>query len=87
MLGRSPVGYLREIRRNVVGGGGVTQIDAADPSWASATITGIRYAVIYKSGGGNPLLWLIDFGADQMVTNGTFSVVLPSLGIETFSRP
>lgn len=71
-------------------GRGVTQLDAADPSWASATISGIRYAVIYKdtgTGSTSPLLWLIDFGADQQVTNGTFSIVLAALGIETFSTP
>jgi hypothetical protein len=71
-------------------GRGVTQLDAADPSWASATISGIRYAVISKSTGTastSPLLWLIDFGADQSVTSGTFTIVLATLGIETFSTP
>jgi hypothetical protein len=71
-------------------GRGVTQLDAADPSWASATISGIRYAVIYKdtgTAGTSPLLWLIDFGADQSVTSGTFTIVLAALGIETFSTP
>ncbi len=71
-------------------GRGVLQIDAADPSWSSATISGIRYAVIYKStgtGSTSPLLWLIDFGADQAVTNGTFTVQLAALGIEVFSTP
>jgi hypothetical protein len=71
-------------------GRAVTQLDAADPSWASATISGIRYAVISKSTGTastSPLLWLIDFGADQSVTSGTFTIVLATLGIETFSTP
>jgi hypothetical protein len=71
-------------------GRGVTQLDAADPSWASATISGIRYAVLYKdtgTAGTSPLLWLIDFGADQSVTSGTFTIVLAALGIETFSTP
>jgi hypothetical protein len=71
-------------------GRGVTQLDSADPSWASATISGIRYAVIYKDTGTastSPLLWLIDFGADQSVTSGTFTIVLAALGIETFSTP
>jgi hypothetical protein len=71
-------------------GRGVTQLDSADPSWASATISGIRYAVIYKdtgTAGTSPLLWLIDFGADQSVTSGTFTIVLAALGIETFSTP
>ncbi|MEO8484164.1 MAG: hypothetical protein ABI634_18275 [Acidobacteriota bacterium] len=71
-------------------GRGLTQLDAADPSWTSATISGIRYAVIYKStgtGSTSPLLWLIDFGADQAVTSGTFTAVFAALGIETFSTP
>lgn len=71
-------------------GRGVTQLDAADPSWSSATISGIRYLVIYKDTGTastSPLLWLIDFGADQAVTSGTFTAVLAALGIETFSTP
>lgn len=68
-------------------GRGYTSMDAADPSWASATISGIRYAAIYKSGSGNPLLWLIDFGADQAVTSGTFTIVLAALGLETFATP
>jgi hypothetical protein len=68
-------------------GRGYTSIDAADPSWTSATISGIRYMAIYKSGGGNPLLWLVDFGADQAVTSGTFTAVLAALGIETFATP
>lgn len=71
-------------------GRGLTQIDAADPQWTTATISGIRYAVIAKDTGTastSPLLWLIDFGADQAVTSGTFTVVLATLGIETFSTP
>lgn len=71
-------------------GRGITQLDAADPSWASATISGIRYMVIYKStgtGSTSPLLWLIDFGADQAVTSGTFTAVLATLGLEVFSTP
>jgi hypothetical protein len=71
-------------------GRGVTQIDAADPSWSSATISGIRYMVIRKDTGTastSPLLWLIDFGADQSVTSGTFTAVLAALGLEVFSTP
>jgi hypothetical protein len=72
-------------------GRGITQIDAADPSWGSgATISGIRYMAIYKStgtGSTSPLLWLVDFGSDQAVTSGTFTAVLAALGIEVFSTP
>jgi hypothetical protein len=71
-------------------GRAVTQLDAADPSWSSATISGIRYGVIYKDTGTDstsPLLWLIDFASDQAVTSGTFTIVLAALGLETFSTP
>lgn len=70
-------------------GRGVTQIDAADPSWGSgATISGIRYGVIYKSGGGNPLIALVDFSdGPYSVSNGTFTAQLHALGIYVFATP
>lgn len=45
-----------------------------DPSWTSATLSGIRYAVIYRNGGTNPLLAYVDLGSDQAVTSGTFTL-------------
>jgi hypothetical protein len=64
--------------------GAAAVLDAVDPSWAGATVTA-RYAVIYKSGlaGGlaNPLICLLDFGADRGVAGGTFSVVFDAAGI------
>jgi hypothetical protein len=71
-------------------GRGLVQIDANDPSWSSATLTGIRYMVIVKdtgTAGTSPLLWLIDFETDQQVTNGTFTGVLHAYGLEVFSTP
>jgi hypothetical protein len=62
-------------------GRGITVIDAADPSWTSSTITA-RWGVVYKSGGGNPLIALIDFDTAGVVTsNGTLLITLPSTGI------
>lgn len=62
--------------------------DAADPSWTSAGITA-RYAVIYKSGTANsltnPLVCLLDFGADKGVTGGTFTVTFNASGILVLS--
>jgi len=59
-------------------------LDADDPSWTTATITA-RYAVIYKSGTANsltnPLVCLLDFGADKGVTGGTFTVNFNAAGI------
>jgi len=63
-------------------------LDADDPSWTTATITA-RYAVIYKSGTANsltnPLVCLLDFGADKGVTGGTFTVNFNAAGILVLS--
>lgn len=64
-------------------GRAITQIDAADPAWASSTITA-RYCVGYKSTGvdaTSPLLFLGDFGSDQTTNNGTFQITFATLGI------
>lgn len=71
-------------------GRGVTQIDCADPSWTSATIANIRKCVIYKSTGTastSPLLWVLVNDADISVTNGTFTITIHALGVETFATP
>jgi hypothetical protein len=63
---------------------GVVMIDADDPTWATATISGIRYAVFYKSTGlasSSPLICYIDFTIDQSVTANNLSVVIPASGI------
>lgn len=70
-------------------GRGVTVIDAADPSWTTATLTA-RTAVVYKSTGTastSPLLWVIDFGADVSSTAATFQITLPSVGLSNFATP
>lgn len=68
--------------------GATVTFDADDPSWTNATITA-RYAAIYKSGTANeivnPLVCLLDFGADKGVTGGTFTVTLNAGGILTLS--
>lgn len=49
---------------------------AATTSWTSASFTA-RYAVIYKStgtAGTSPLLGYVDFGGDETVSSGTFSI-------------
>ena len=57
---------------------------AADPSWTEASITA-RYALIYVAktvaGRTNPLVCLLDFGADRGVTGGTFSVRFDASGV------
>lgn len=58
--------------------------DAADTSWATATITA-RYAVLYKSRGGlasaDEVIGWIDFGADKTSTAGTFLITWNAEGI------
>jgi len=64
------------------------KLDAADPSWASSTITA-RYAVIYDSTPGtaatNPLICLIDFGADVSSSAAAFSITFNAAGILTIA--
>jgi hypothetical protein len=59
-------------------------LTAADPGWTEITATA-RYACIYaaKTVGGrtNPLVCLLDFGADRGVTGGTFSVRFDASGV------
>jgi len=45
-------------------------------TWANATITA-RGAVIYKSGGGDPAIAVLDFGADKTATAGNFTINFP----------
>lgn len=58
------------------------RLDAADPSWAAASFTA-RYAIWYKStgvAGTSPLVGYMDFGADQTVSSGTFTITLNASG-------
>ena len=65
-------------------------LDAADPSWASSTITA-RYMVGYDGTPGTdatrPLIVLVNFGADQSSSNGPFTVTFDSRGIAAVLVP
>lgn len=52
-------------------------IDFNDTTWSAATITA-RGALIYKSGGGNPAVAVLDFGSDIASTNGDFTIQFPT---------
>jgi hypothetical protein len=52
-------------------------LDFADTTWSTATITA-RGALIYKSGGGNPAVAVLDFGADKTSTAGDFQIQFPA---------
>jgi hypothetical protein len=58
-------------------------VDAADPSWAASTITARGAAILKWTGAANssPLIQLIDFGADQFDSNGTFIINFAPTGI------
>jgi hypothetical protein len=59
------------------------RLDAGDVSWTTATFTA-RYAIVYKSTGTastSPLICYIDFGADQTIAGGTFSIAFDPTGI------
>ena len=64
--------------------GSSAALTAADPSWDEASITA-RYALIYVAktvaGRTNPLVCLLDFGADRGVTGGTFAVRFDASGV------
>lgn len=67
---------------------GTAKLDADDPSWTDVTITP-RYAVIYKSGEANglanPLVCLLDLGAEKGVIGGSYAVNFATTGIVTLS--
>lgn len=52
-------------------------LDFADTTWSAATITA-RGALIYKSGGTNPAVAVLDFGSDKTSTAGDFTIVFPA---------
>lgn len=62
---------------NYTGGTNTLSLDANDVSWTSATFTA-RIAVIYVDTAGasttDPLLGYVDFGGDQTVSSGTFTI-------------
>ena len=52
-------------------------LDFADTTWSDATITA-RGALIYKVGGTNPAVAVLDFGGDKTSTTGDFTVQFPA---------
>lgn len=60
------------------------RLDANDASWTSATFTA-RIAVVYSNTAGatstDPVLTYVDFGGDETVSSGTFTIVWDSTGV------
>lgn len=60
-----------------------SRLDAADAQWTSATFTA-RIAVTYKSTGTastSHLMGYVDFGGDQTVSSGTFTIQWDATGV------
>lgn len=62
--------------------GTTAYLDFSDVTWTSSTITA-RGALIYKSGGTNPAVAVLDFGADKTSTSGDFQIQFPAAGAST----
>lgn len=67
----------------------VIKLDAADPSWPSSTLTGVRKAVIYDATPGTdatrPIIAYLESDADLSTTSGTLSITFDTAGIATIT--
>ena len=70
-------GNTLTISANPASTGTTAFLDFADTTWSTATITA-RGALIYQSGGTNPAIAVLDFGADKTSTAGDFTIVFPA---------
>lgn len=60
-----------------------SRLIASNAQWTGATIT-TRYAAVYKStgtGSTSPLMGYVNFGADQTVSAGTFTIQWDGTGV------
>ena len=73
-------GNTLTISANPASSGTTAFLDFADTTWSSATITA-RGALIYKSGGTNPAVAVLDFGSDKTSTAGDFTIVFPAADV------
>jgi len=58
-----------------------TDLQANDSVWGPGASFTAHYAVIYDNSGSKPLWALVDFEADQTVSNGTFTLDWQSVGL------
>lgn len=77
--GYSAGGNTLTISTNPTSGGSGTTVflSFSNTTWTSSTITA-RGALIYKSGGGNPSVAVLDFGSDKSSSNGDFQIQFPT---------
>ena len=70
-------GNTLTISSNSTTSGTTAFVDFSDTSWTSSSITA-RGALIYKSGGTDPSIAVLDFGEDKSSVSGTFTVTFPT---------
>jgi len=73
----SATGKPLTISTNPTTADGKAYLSFSDVTWAAATITA-RGALIYKSGGGNPAVAVLNFTEDKTSTAGDFTIQFPS---------
>lgn len=69
-------GNTLTIAANPTSSGTTAFLDFSDVTWSSSSITA-RSALIYKSGGSNPAIAVIDFGADKQTSSADFVIQFP----------
>jgi hypothetical protein len=62
--------------------GSVAVVDFNDTTWTASTITA-RGALIYNNSKANRAIAVIDFGADKISTNGSFTIQFPAATAST----
>ena len=70
-------GETLTISANPTSSGTTAYLDFSDVTWSDATITA-RGALIYKSGGSDPAIAVLDFGEDKTATSGDFTIQFPT---------
>ncbi len=70
-------GNTLTIAANPASSGTIAFLDFADTTFASSSITA-RGALIYKSGGGDPAIAVIDFGEDKQTSSADFVIQFPT---------
>lgn len=75
--GYSAGGETLTISTNPTTSGTTAYLSFSNVTWATATITA-RGALIYQSGGTNPAVAVLDFGADKTSTAGDFTIQFPT---------
>ena len=70
-------GNTLTIAANPASSGTTAFLDFADTTFASSSITA-RGALIYKSGGGDPDIAVIDFGEDKQTSSADFVIQFPT---------